>query len=78
MRECAVHTTSLGQAVIPVLSAIRAELELPLDEHTYRQVMEESLASQQEAISDFVKKFMPETAPPPAAGDAQSKSDSLV
>jgi hypothetical protein len=64
MRECAVKTTILGQAVIPVLSAVRAELELPLDEQTYRQVMEKSLASQQEAISDFVKKFMPETGQP--------------
>lgn len=59
MRECLSHTTQLGQSLIPVLSAVRTELELPLDELAYRQVVEAGLAHQQEAINSFVQKFMP-------------------
>lgn len=59
LRECSSHSAKLGHALIPVLSAVRAELELPLDELAYRQVVEAGLAMQQEAIDTFIQRFMP-------------------
>lgn len=61
MRECAAHTARLGQLLIPVLSAARAELELPFDEDVYRLIAETAHANQQEAINAFVQKVMPTT-----------------
>lgn len=70
MRECHSCTTQLGEILIPLLTAVREELELPLDETAYRQVMEESYAMQQQAIDAFIRKFMPNVAQPSVAGDA--------
>jgi hypothetical protein len=64
MRECVAHSARLSQLLIPVLSAVRGELELPFDEHAYRQVAETSLANQQEAINAFVQKVGPTAAQP--------------
>lgn len=61
MRDCVAHSARLRQTLISVLSAVRSELELPLDEHAYRKVAETSLANQQEAIDAFVQKVMPST-----------------
>lgn len=59
MRQCLSNTQLLGELLIPVLTAVRRELELPLDEVAYRQAMEESYVRQQEAIDGFIRKFMP-------------------
>lgn len=59
MRLCLSHTEQLGGMLIPVLTAVRSELELPLDEAAYRQAMVESYAQQQQAIDEFIRKFMP-------------------
>lgn len=64
MRECLSHTEQLGEMLIPVLAAVRGELELPLDETAYRQAMLESHAQQQQAIDGFIRKFMPDAAQP--------------
>ena len=64
MRECLSHTEQLGEMLIPVLAAVRGELELPLDETAYRQAMLESHAQQQQAIDEFIRKFMPDAAQP--------------
>jgi len=60
--------------LIPVLSSVRAELELPLDEQAYRQVAEASLANQQEAINAFVQKVMPTAAQPIIPLDLRDKA----
>lgn len=70
MRECVTHTSKLVQLIVPVLSAMRAELELPLDEHAYRQVMEEGIVNQQVAIDAFINKFMPAAVQPNIQTDA--------
>lgn len=58
MRQCLSHTEQLGAMLIPVLTAVRRELDLPLDEAAYRQAMVESYAQQQQAIDGFIQKFM--------------------
>lgn len=70
MRQCLSHTEQLGGMLIPVLTAVRRELELPLDEAAYRQAMEESYAQQQQAIDGFIRKFMPNAAQPINPPDA--------
>ncbi len=55
MRDCVAHSARLSQLLIPVLSAVRNELELPLDEDAYCKIAETSLAYQQEAIDTFIK-----------------------
>lgn len=62
MRQCLSHTEQLGGMLIPVLTAVRRELELPLDEAAYRQAMVESHSQQRQAIDGFIQKFMPNAA----------------
>lgn len=70
MRDCVAHLTELNQLLIPVLSAIRSELELPLDEDAYRKIAETSLANQREAINAFVQKLMSAAPQPSSQQDA--------
>lgn len=69
MRECVDHTASLGKLLVPVLSAVRAELELEFDDQTYSMLLDDSVAKQQHAIDEFIKKFMPAAAQPALRGD---------
>lgn len=64
MRECVTETAKLGKLLVPLLSAVREELELPFDEESYRQVMEDGMSKQELAIDGFVRKFMPVAAQP--------------
>ncbi len=70
MRQCLSHTEQLGGMLIPVLTAVRLELELPLDEAAYRQAMVESYAKQQQAIDGVIQKFMPNASQPINPPDA--------
>ena len=70
MRQCLSHTEQLGGMLIPVLTAVRRELELPLDEAAYRQTMVESYVQQQQAIDGFIRKFIPNAAQPINPADA--------
>jgi hypothetical protein len=57
MRETVSQTSILSRMLIPLLSAVRAELELPYDENSYRIVVEEGNAKQLEAMDGFIKKI---------------------
>lgn len=70
MRQCLSQTEQLGGMLIPILTAIRRELELPIDESAYRQAMVASYAQQQQAIDVFIRKFMPDAAQPINPPDA--------
>jgi len=59
MQECVSETGKLGKLLVPLLSSVRHELELPFDEKAYRQVTEDGISKQELAIEEFVKKFMP-------------------
>jgi hypothetical protein len=74
MRECLLSTEQLGEMLIPVLTAVRNELELPLDEAAYREAMMESYAQQQQAIDAFIRKFMPNAAQPCGHPDLAHKA----
>lgn len=64
MRECVNHSATLGKLIIPVLSAVRAELELPFDDRTYHELFNNSTARQLEATDEFVKNYIPAAAQP--------------
>ena len=74
MRECVSETVRLGKLLVPVLSAAREELELPFDEDSYLQVVEDGVSKQELAIDTFVRKFVPVVVQPGAAGDAPKAS----
>lgn len=57
MLECVSDTRRLGRLAVPVLSAVREELELPFDEKSYIQALENGLSKQECATDDFVRKF---------------------
>lgn len=77
MRVCISHTAHLGHTLIPTLSAVRAELELPFDERIYSQVVDEGIAKQQEAVNTFIQKFTPAAAQPIVPGDAPTSGAPL-
>lgn len=58
-RECVSNAAELGQLLIPILVAIRAELELEFDEEAYRQMISVSIVKQQEAFDGFVHRLTP-------------------
>ncbi len=75
MRECVHHTAELSRLLVPVLSAVRAELELPFDGQNYHELINDSIARQQQAVDEFVNKFMPAAAQPIVqAGLAQKRA----
>jgi hypothetical protein len=63
MRDCVHDSTILGKLLIPTLLAVRSELELPLNDKAYKELVSESIKKQQQAIDDFIIKFMPATKP---------------
>lgn len=69
MRDCVHHTSVLGRLLVPALSAIRAELELPFDDDSYQKLVSESMARQQQAIDEFIMQFMPGAARPAVPAD---------
>ena len=72
MRECINETTERSRLVPPVLTAVRAELELPFDETNYVAVIEENIRRQQAAVSEFIEGVQSSVvAQLGASGDAQ-------
>jgi hypothetical protein len=59
MRDCLSETASLGKFLIPILSGVREELELPFDEAIYREVIDAVVAKQEESIGLFIEKLTP-------------------
>jgi hypothetical protein len=74
MRQCLSHSEQLGGMLIPILTAVRYELELPIDEPAYRQAMIESYTQQQQAIDGFIRKLMPTTDQPITTPDLSHKA----
>lgn len=64
MRQCLSHNEQLGGRLISVLTAVRRELELPLDEDAYRRAMDESYAHQKKAIDGLIRKLSLDTSEP--------------
>ena len=56
MRECIEETKKLRLLHIPVIKAVRAELELPFDENRYSAIIEENIMKQERSVEDFTEK----------------------
>ena len=71
MQECTESSAHLARLLIPTVVAVREELDLPIDEAIYRQVVEEGLLKQQVVLREFVEHIrLAAAAKPVAAADA--------
>jgi hypothetical protein len=57
MQTCLSENLRLSNLLIPVVVATRLELELPLNEESYSQVIAEGIAKQESAFNDFVQNM---------------------
>lgn len=62
MQECTDANAHLTRLLIPIVVAVREELDLPIDEATYRQVIEGGLLQQQNIVREFVEHIRASTA----------------
>ncbi len=56
MKDCLEETMRLGRLLVPAIISVRKELDLPLDEATYVQVVEESPANQRKSLAEFLQQ----------------------
>jgi len=71
MTDCISETIKLSRLIAPVLVAVRTELEMPFDEASYIEVIEESIMHQQSAVAEFIKQVQSSVvAQQDAPGDA--------
>ena len=54
--DCIAETTRLRRLVAPILVAVRTELEMPLDEASYVEALEESIMQEQTVIAQFIQQ----------------------
>lgn len=57
MKLCIEHTQQMNGLIMPLLVAVRKELDLPLDEYAYKLAIEDGIATQRKAIERFVDEF---------------------
>jgi hypothetical protein len=55
MQECMVQIDMLSMLVIPVLAAVREELQLPFNEESYREGLINGRLKMKQAIDDFIQ-----------------------
>ncbi len=73
MKECVTESGRLSRLLVPVLASVRAELEMPLNEAAYMQIIEEGIQKQEARIDEFLQEARRLTAAqPPVAADAAS------
>lgn len=56
MRDCIEETKKLNRLLIPVIKAVRNELEMPFDEIGYASVIEENILKQEQSVEEFIEK----------------------
>lgn len=54
-RECLEASRGIAKLVIPLLAAVREEMELPFDEQAYAQTLEEVASRQEATIQQFIE-----------------------
>jgi hypothetical protein len=57
MKRCVTESHRMSQCLVPLLIAVREELQLPLDIDGYREILDSSIAKQQVAVDEFVNVF---------------------
>jgi chorismate mutase len=55
--ECASESIKLSRLLVPAVIAVRHELNIPINENNYGQIIEESYAKQTEYLKDFLGKI---------------------
>ena len=56
VKECIGETTEINKIMVPALVAIRAELELPIDQAKYMMLVEANIKRQEEVLTEFIKQ----------------------
>ena len=56
LEECVGEITRIGRLVVPAVIAVRKELHLPIDEPTYRRIVEESYAKQTANVTQLLEE----------------------
>jgi hypothetical protein len=69
IEECIGEANRLNRLVVPVVVAVRTELDIPINEAAYMELMEESNKRQEASLNNFMKKMRslltaPQEAPP--------------
>lgn len=59
MKECSSESTRLGKILVPLLVAVRSELELPISETAYAQIIEDGVERQQINLGEFLQSVAP-------------------
>jgi len=54
-KECLTESAKLGRLLVPLLAAVRSELDLPINETEYAQIIEKSLEKQQIDFGEFLE-----------------------
>jgi hypothetical protein len=57
MKDCIEETMKLSRLLVPATLSVRSELDLPIDEGTYRQVVEESIKKQEANLREFLQQL---------------------
>jgi len=66
MKECIAESNRLSRLLVPVVVAVRKELELPINEVAYMGVIEGSIKKQEASLEKFVQDIQRFTAPNPS------------
>ena len=59
VKECSSESTRLGRLLVPLLVAVRSELELPISETAYAQIIEDGVERQQINLGKFLQSVKP-------------------
>lgn len=54
-QRCYDASTRLARLLVPAVKAIRQELDLPFDAHSYQELVEDSVRRQRQALDDFFR-----------------------
>lgn len=74
LTKCAQASLTLSPMVIPMLEAVREELELPLPSAEYRVSVEKSIANQRARVDEYLGNVSAELSKPPMEQKAPSLS----
>ena len=55
LKECTDETIRLSRFTVPFITSVRAELEIPIDEQAYAEVIERSISKQEASMEDFME-----------------------
>jgi hypothetical protein len=65
MEECIREMAKLTLLLVPTVVAVRRELDLPIDEVAYTEIIEDGLQKQEASLREFLESVQRYTVPPP-------------